>query len=199
MSVLAKYVRDDRGGAAAEFALIVPIMLVFLLGILDVGFYAWQINRAEKATQMGARYAVVTEMVPNGLETYSFVLDGSTVQGTAVSQTAFPGVACTSTACTCKASCSFTPGFDGTAFNNIANRMRLFKSEITNANVKIDYDWSGLGYAGDPNGPEVAPIVTVRLESMQHRPLLSFLLGTVDLPDFAYSLTAEDSSGNVSN
>src|SRR3546814_5689505 len=39
-----------------------------------------------------------------------------------------------------------------TAFNNIVNRMRLFMPEIGSANVTIDYDYSGLGYAGDPNG-----------------------------------------------
>lgn len=199
MSKISEFILRKDGAAAAEFALVVPIMLVFLLGIFDVGFYTWQINRAEKATQMGTRYAVVTEMVPNGLETYSFVLDGSTAQGTAVSRTAFPGVTCTSTACTCKGTCSFTPGHDPAAFAAITNRMRQFMNGIQDSNVRIDYDWSGLGYAGDPNGPEVAPIVTVRLVSLQHRPLTSFLLGTVGLPEFAYSLTAEDSSGTVSN
>ena len=48
MTSFATFLRDTRGASAAEFALVLPIMVIFLLGIMDVGFYAWTINRAEK-------------------------------------------------------------------------------------------------------------------------------------------------------
>ena len=194
------FLRDRTAAIAAEFALVLPIMILFLLGIMDVGYYAWAINQGEKATQMGARFAVATDIVPSGLASYSFASDGGIPQGTVVSATAFPGLICTSTACTCKGqSCAFGTTRNGTAFTNIVNRMRRVKPDITEANVRIDYDWSGLGYSGDPNGPDVAPIVTVRLVNMQHRPLYGILIGSVDLPDFAYSLTAEDSEGTFAH
>ena len=186
------FLADQRGAAAGEFALVLPLMLIFLLGILDVGYYAWTINRGEKATQMGARWAVATNLVPANLKNYSFAISGGIPQGTTVPEGSFPPFTCTSTGCT-------QWGFDGEAFNDIRDRMRRFYPEIEDENVQIDYRWSGLGYAGDPNGPDVAPIVTVRLVNMQHRPIFSLLLGTVDLPDFAYSLTAEDSDGDRSN
>ena len=186
------FMLDRAGAMAAEFALVVPIMLLFLLGIMDVGYYAWTLNRGEKATQMGARWAVATDLVPLGLSTYSFAISGGIPQGQPVPQTSFPTVTCDATSCT-------QWGHDPVAFNAILDRMQDFESSIEADNVRLEYSWSGLGYAGDPNGPDVAPIVTVRLIDMEHRPIFALLIGTVDLPDFAYSLTAEDSDGDYSN
>ena len=44
--------------------MVLPLLLLFIFGIIDVGRLMWTWNRAEKATQMGARFAVVTDMVP---------------------------------------------------------------------------------------------------------------------------------------
>ena len=201
MTTFCAFLRDTRGASAAEFALILPLMVIFLLGIMDVGFYAWTINRAEKATQMGARWAVATDMVPQGLYTYSYAVSGGVPQGTTVPITKFPGMTCTSTACTCKAggTCAFGTTRNAAAFTSIVQRMQSFQNGIEPENVQIEYDWSGLGYSGDPNGPDVAPIVTVRLTGMQHTPIFTLLVGTVTLPEFAYSLTSEDSEGAYSN
>lgn len=186
------FIRDTRGASAAEFALVLPIMILFLLGILDVGYYAWAINRGEKATQMGARWAVATNLVPQQLYTYSFATSGGIPQGNPVPQASFPDVTCTSSGCS-------QWGYNATAFTSIVSRMQDFKANIRPENVEIVYSWSGLGYAGDPNGPDVSPIVTVRLINLQHRPLYGLLIGSVSLPDFAYSLTSEDSEGTYAN
>ncbi|QZD90589.1 pilus assembly protein [Qipengyuania aurantiaca] len=199
MRRFAAFLRNSAGAMAAEFALVLPILILFLLGIIDVGFYAWTLNRGEKASQMGARWAVATDLVPSGLATYSFATDGGIPQGTVVPQSSFPGVTCTSTGCTCKGQCDFSTTANSDAFDAIVERMQDFKSNITPANVQIDYDWSGLGYSGDPNGPDVAPIVTVSLINMEHRPLYGILIGSVDLPDFTYSLTSEDGEGDYAN
>ena len=67
-------------------------------------------------------------------------------------------------------------------------------------NVEIEYRNVGLGYAGDPNGPDVAPLVTVSLNDLQFQPITTMLFGvSVDMPDFRAALTLEDGSGNVSN
>ena len=44
--------------------IILIILILLLLGMIDVGRYMWALNELEKATQMGARMAVVTTMVP---------------------------------------------------------------------------------------------------------------------------------------
>lgn len=179
------FLRDIRGAMAAEFALVLPIMLLFLFGIMDVGYYAWAINQGEKATQMGARWAVVADLVPEELYDYSFAASGEVPQGTPVPQGLFPDVTCTSAGCS-------DWGYDATAFQSVVSCMQKFRATIRPEDVQIVYSWSGLGYSGDPNGPDVAPIVTIRLIDTEHRPLFGLLIGSVDLPEFAYSLTSED-------
>lgn len=204
MNPVRAFIRDERGGPAAEFALVLPIFIIFFIGIIDVGLYAWTINRAEKATQIGARWAVATDMVPSGLANYKFATDGGIPQGTTVPQSAFPGITCTgdgtNATCTCPASCSYPTTGNGAAFAAIVGRMNDIMNTIEADNVQLDYEWSGLGFSGDPNGPDVAPIVTVTVQDLTFTPL-SFQLfgGEVDLPTLSYSLTSEDGQGNFSN
>ncbi len=194
---------DRVAATAAEFALVVPLLILFLFGIIDVGRLMYEWNLAEKSTQMGVRYAVVTDIVPTGLIDYDFTTVGVT-QGSPVNSTLFPGVSCTGTAttatCTCKGTCAFPLTGSSAAFNNIVTRMRLMDGGIDHANVVVDYDPSGLGFAGNPYGPDVAPIVTVTLRDMEFAPITTQIFAaTIDMPGFASSLTMEDGAGTVSN
>ena len=206
------FLANERAVTAAEFALVLPAVLLFLLGTIDAGRFGWDTNRAEKATQAGARWAVATDIVPggdqdDGLKNYSFTTGSSVAQGIAVDSTLFPGVYCETEsgalACTCKADCPFDISVDDTAqaaFDAIVSRMQAQYPAITANNVRIDYDWSGLGFSGDPNGADVAPIVTVKLREMEFQPLTLFLFhANLPLPSFSYSLTMEDGDGTYSN
>lgn len=201
MKPLLTFPRDQRGTSAAEFALVLPVMLFFLLGIIDVGRFIWYVNQAEKATQIGARWAIVTDAVPQNLRGYDFATAGGVPQGTVVPISKFPGMTCTSTACTCKSggTCAFGTTRNATAFTALVGRMNEIYGGIGNANVTVDYDWSGLGYAGDPNGLDVDPLVTVRTSGLPFRPI--FLAGVLQfsLPDLSYTLTMEDGAGSFAN
>jgi TadE-like protein len=204
MKLLHKLLKDDAGGPAAEFALVLPLALIFLFGIIDVGRYMWEINQTEKATQTGARWAVSTDIIASDLLTYSFATDGDTLQGEPVPEAEFPGVQCTSAGCTCVS--GGTCDFDATetnaaAFDALVDRMNDIKIGIEAENVVVDYRYSGLGFAGDPNGPDVAPIVAVKVENLTFVPMiLGPLLGlSLPIPDLSYSLTMEDGAGGYSN
>ncbi len=203
MSFLRTFLRDENGGPAAEFGMVLPLALMFLFGIIDVGRYMWDVNQSEKATQTGARWAVATGILVADLSTYSYAVDGGIPQGDPIDADAFPGVICTEDGCDCVSggTCDFDAGtLNDDSFDALVTRMSQIKPDIGPDNVMVDYAWSGLGYAGDPNGPDVAPIVTVRLVGMEFRPMLLQLFGgAVTLPDFAYSLTLEDGHGLVSN
>ncbi|WP_340587348.1 TadE family protein [Erythrobacter alti] len=205
MISLASFKRDQRASSAAEFALVLPAFLILLLGTIDVGRYMWNVGQAEKATMMGARYAVVTNLVPSDLYTYSFAVDGGIEQGTVVTQTDFPGVTCSSNSgtvqCQCKTggSCAFGLTADADAFNAVVLRMRSFYGGIGSDNVVIDYSWSGLGYSGDPHGADVDPIVTVFLKDLPFRPLITGTMGNLGLPGTSHSLTMEDGAGTRGN
>jgi Flp pilus assembly protein TadG len=200
MTARPALLREDRAASAAEFALVLPLLILFLLGIIDAGRFMWEYNQAEKATQMGVRYAVATEMVPSGLETYSFALSDSILAGDPVPAANFTSATCNTTTCTCTGGgvCG-SIGYDAAAFDAIVARMRNFYP-LTDANVQIEYRNVGLGYAGDPNGPDVAPMVTVRLTGLTFQPLSTMMLGAgITMPDFRAALTLEDGAGTVAN
>ena len=207
--MLRRFLSDQRAAGAAEFALVLPAALLMLFGVLDVGRYAWQLNEYEKATQMGARYAVVTDVVSEGLadEDLSWIGEpycgaGTCVAGQTIGAEGRGTIVCSSASCTLSGNFpdSFDTGVDSTAFNNIVARIRRFQPRIAPADVRVAYRGSGIGFAGDPHKPEVAPIVTVRIVGAQYNPItLSPFGGSVPLPDFSYSLTLEDGEGTASS
>lgn len=201
--LLERFKRDESG-LAAEFALVLPLLLLLLLGTIDVGIYAWRINQAEKATQAGTRFAVVTNPLAEEILTASYVNTsvGSTTigQGDRIPPEALGQLTCNSTSCTCTTGPCPGTTFDSAAFSALAARMRSVYPGVQDANIVVEYRGSGLGFAGDPNGPDIAPLITVRLVNMQYTPVTLSPIGTtVNLPDFAYSLTSEDASGTASN
>lgn len=206
--MIRRLIIESGGASAAEFALVLPIVLLFFFGILDVGGYTWALARGEKATQIGTRWAVATDMIPSGLSSWKFAVDEATPvpQGSIVPKAKFPGVQCssngTSVTCTCQGggTCSFPMTANATAFNTLVARMQEIKGGIRAQDVVITYSWSGLGFSGDPNGPDVAPIVNVAIRNAQFQPIsLSPFGGSVPLPSFNYSLTMEDGSGTYAN
>lgn len=175
--------------------MVLPLLLLFLLGIIDTGRYMWSINRAEKAAQMGVRMAVVTNYVSSSIGA-NYIGQCSLTAGDPIP------ASCFSTAITCSntgtVSCS-TGTANATAFNNVVQRMQLFMPELQGSNVQIIYSPSGLGYAGNPNGPDLAPLVTVRLYGLTFQPTIFLALSSIGLPDVRSSLTFEDGQGTVSN
>jgi len=204
--LLSRLSRCERGSTAAEFAMTLPLVLLLLFGIVDAGRLAWEFNRAEKATQVGARVAVVTNSFPTGLlaENYlGLTVGGVTLtQGDRIPAAALGEITCTRTACTCAtAPCPSTIGtISTTTFDNVLlPRMQSMNPRIQASNVELHYSGSGLGYAGDPNGMQIAPTVTVKVTNMTYRPITALLFANFTLPDFSTSLTAEDASGTQSN
>jgi len=195
---------DDERGLAAEFALVVPLLLLFVLGTIDVGLYAYRINQAEKATQIGARWATVTDPLAEEILTTTYTnvtVDGvQIIQGERIPAGALGLLTCTNTSCTCTtAPCPGTT-FDSGAFKLLSDRMKRILPAIKDDNIVVEYRGSGLGFAGNPTGADISPLITVRLQDMAHQSVVLSPLGvSTDLPDFAYSLTAEDSSGSISN
>lgn len=200
--IVQRLFHDQRAASAAEFALVLPLLLLFLLGLIDTGRFMWEYNQAEKATQMGVRHAVATNVVPTGLSTYSFATSGGIIAGNPVPVSSFEQATCNTTSCSCSPSggvCSVI-GYDGLAFDAIVARMNDMYGPITDTNVTVEYRNVGLGFSGDPNGPDVAPLVTVRLTGMTFQPLSTMIFGVgVSMPDFRAALTLEDGAGTVAN
>lgn len=202
---LRRFSCDSTAASAAEFALMLPVFLLFLLGTIDVGRFIWFVNENEKAAQIGARWAVATNMICSGLNDWSFAVneDPPIPQGSPVPQSVFPGVVFaggSATACACPAGgCSFGLEADRDAYLLLVERMRQIQPRIGPENVSVEYAWSGLGYSGDPNGMDVAPIVTVHIGRLDFRPLFLAGFANLGIPGASYSLTMEDAVGTFAN
>lgn len=194
--MIPRFLRDRSGSSAAEFAFVLPLLTLLLLGMIDAGRFMWTYNRAEKAAQMGARMAVVTNVVSSAISgSYVGACSPALTQGDRIPSDCFSQVSCNSSGCS-----SGTE--DVAAFNTIVGRMRQFMPELQASNVTVQYSPSGLGYAGNPTGPDLSPLVTVQIGTptpVPFRPLAAFLLTSVNMPRFTTTLTAEDLSGSVSN
>lgn len=212
MTFAARLSRNDVAAVGAEFALIVPLLVLFLVGILDVGRIMWTWNRAEKATQMGVRFAAVTQMADavedpadstqnSGFWTYDFYTLAGIPRGDPIPQDLFGGATCTSAGCTCNAGATCPPfGPISSGFANTVTRMQAVMPEIQPENVTIEYGYSGLGYSGDPYGSDVNPLITIRLVNMTFEPILGQVFGvSISLPPFAATMSMEDGTGTISN
>ncbi|QDZ08648.1 pilus assembly protein [Sphingomonas panacisoli] len=208
MRTLRAFWRATDASTAVEFALLSPLLLTLMIGTIDIGRYLWTVNRAQKATQMGARWAVATDVVPSGLATYDFAVAGGIPQGDPIPASSFTSAKCSSTlsgtvTCVCvPTTCPGGSGVNTAAFNRILFQMQQYYPEITADKLKVNYEYSGLGYAGDPNGIQVQPLVTVQLVGMTFAPILYrfFSSGSITLnTTFSSSLTLEDGSGQIAN
>lgn len=212
MMALRSFLRARGGASAAEFAMVLPLALLLLFGVFDVGHYAWTLNRAEKAAQMGARYAVSTALVPTGLnsfETIGLSCPGGVLKpGDRICREALGAVRCTggggAATCTCARSpCPDLGTANAAAFGRIVARMQVVMPMLRAENVTVTYSGSGIGYAGDPglddNGDplsDIAPLVTIQVSGINLRTMALFG-GTIALPPARATLTLEDGDGSL--
>lgn len=71
---------DDKGAAAVEFALVLPILLVLVMGIMEFGYLAYVNASAAGAAREGARTMAITEdtgEAEDAVRSY-FVMAGAT-------------------------------------------------------------------------------------------------------------------------
>ena len=207
MTALRALTRCTRGTTAAEFGLVSMLLMVLLFGVIDAGRYMYDVNRAQKAVQAGARFAVVTDIVASGLQDYTFV-SATNPPGTPVGDGQFGSILCNAPGGTVTCACVANPcsdemvgDADTAAFSAIAQRMRHFYGELTDDELSILYEGVGLGYAGNPHGSDVSPMVTVQIAGATFAPatIAVFSDNPVSLPSFRSTMTLEDGLGTVSN
>ena len=169
---LRRFARRDDGAVAIEFALILPALLVFTIGVLEFGLILFDYHRASEATRRGSRLSLIqTPLGPmNSLRTNSFFC----------SAIANGAVSCTGST------------VDSGAGNNFAamrNAMTAVFPDITNNNIQIGYVASGIDAASLTG--VVTALVTVTLTGVTHPLIVLDILpgvpSTITLPAFSTS------------
>ena len=202
-----RLIRDERGISCVEFVIVATVFFMLIFGIVDFSRAMWEWNAAAKATQFGARYAVVSDIVSIDYRDFSglsvglkagddmplkdsggndmiapiFCSDSDPGAGLAIGcGTSLGGLAAAKA--------------NAVAFLAIVTMMQRHYDRVEAHNVVIEYRHIGLGFAGNPVGPDVDPLVTVKLRDMEFNFITPGLAGifTLNLPDFAASLTGED-------
>jgi Flp pilus assembly protein TadG len=188
-------ITDRKGTASVEFALVVLLLFMLVFGIIDAARMMWHWNAAAKATHWGIRFAVVNDPVDTGLANFDCLIAAGGNGVPCPAATMPTPIVCT------QASCSpYTTGgtFDSAAFAAIVNRMASIYDGITAANVSVTYRHVGLGFAGNPYGSDIVPLVSVSLVGMNFNFLTPGLSGlaTLNMPAFRTSMPGEDLSTN---
>jgi hypothetical protein len=155
---VVKALRDRAGATMVEFAIVLPVLLMLIFGALDLAWVAYQWNAASKATQWGARWAVVNPPMSAPLRTALASTDYILPDDL--------GAWCGATNSDCGAALpNVTPcTVDTCDMNTMLTQMRGVFALLEDENVVVEYRrYTGdqqLGFVGRPGG---APMqVTVR-------------------------------------
>lgn len=199
---LSAFIKDRKGSVAVEFAMLFVVLFVMTMGIIEIGRALYEWNRAEKALQLAARYAVVSDPVATDLRTFSGKTAGNnfgdscrdTATGAIQSYCQYGPIICTSGGCS-------SYGFSATAFDAIFQKVQAVLPSITPANLIVEYRATELAFVGRPGGRSgefnLVPAVTVRLQNIAYGFLVLddlFGVGPVVMPKFATTLVGEDLS-----
>lgn len=193
---LTAFLTDETGAAAAEFAMVSILFLGMMVGTIDVARLLWELNTAKAGTRAATRYAVTSDPAAAALVNYVSPLPG----GTPVTDADVATYTCTSSGCTCSGAgaCGST-ALNTTAFNNIAAVVQAHYGRAGPANVTVEYRPLGVGFAGNPCGPDVEPLVTVKIRDLQFAPgvLQAFGIDPFPMPAVASTLSGEDLSSTA--
>ncbi len=204
MSTVTRFMHDQDGGPFVEAAVGIPILITFLMGMVDFQHAFIQWNEASKAVEVGARIAAVSDPVAKGLYTMASNVTPSSF--TSLSALPYFKVTCDggTSACACTGTCTGVSGYNAAAINLIvfgrdgkgacndstsyytAGMCDIFEP-ISARNVKVVYEETGLTQL-----PRTTPIPTVTV-SIQNIPFHFFFLPLANLtmPALSTTVTAE--------
>lgn len=188
-TVTRRWLGQDAGAAAAEFALSIGIFLLAVFAAIDLSVFSYGVNRQQAATYAGARYAITSAPIAGGLSQIDVtgIAAGFPVPGERV-----PDFICTGTG---EISFTCTPGPTASApANGLLSRIRAIMPEVDARNVSVTYSHVGLGLVGNPVGSNTDPLISVEISGVEIRPIILSAFGpaTIRLPPTRVSLLAED-------
>jgi len=187
----------ERGVSSVEFAIILTVFLTLVMGAIDFGRVLWQWNRAARATEVGVRLAAVRDPVAlnvRGADGTILVPAGEAPPPEAMSPN--PTI-CAEGGCGASLAGLDPLLQDRAAFQDLVAAMHAYNPRIAAANLIVEYRHVGVGLAGNTEGPDIDPIVTVSLRDLelQFHALRFLQIPPLRLPDFRASLSAEDARG----
>ncbi len=196
----SRFATDEDGSTLVEFAIVMPVFLLMLFGLIDFGRLGFEYVMANKAVQLAARVAIARPPACPGVPSVN-------VRGTLPSGSVPPffGTNCRSAANVCATAATVTCNGDAsnaTAAEIWGDIAVLMPSGAVPSNLKFTYAYtSDLGFLGGP----YEPMVTVEIRNLNFQfvtPLaaLAAVAGSagsalpmqLPFPALSVSLPAED-------
>jgi Flp pilus assembly protein TadG len=204
---LRSFAHDETAAITVEFVVVMLFFITITFFVLEVALAQFWWQTAEKAAQIGARLALVSDPAVTAISssTTNPVSSGGASGQACPANCDFNGVA----GCTATIPCTWTctgggAGCSATAFSYIVNRMRQTYVPIKDSNVTISYSYTGLGYAGGP----LTPTVTVTLSGVPLKlgfiSIIGNIIGTsaaplFQIPTMTATMTGEDLQSSSSS
>lgn len=117
--ILCRLGRSNRGTAAVEFALISPVMVLLLAGIVDYGLGVHYLNQLQDAVRAGAEYALRNPADTDGIT--------STITGS----TTLTGIVVTTPTSSCKCIDGTSVSCTGTCASGIVGHYTDIRATYT--------------------------------------------------------------------
>jgi Flp pilus assembly protein TadG len=161
IEIWARLWRRRGGSVAVEFAMLLPILASFGIGLIEGSLILFDYHRLAEAARLGARAAVLNSAVPSlaALSTASATCAG----------TSGGGVSCTGAAVSSAAS-----------FASILADMQDVMPALTAQNVRVLYKDSGISVNATTPGI-ITPSITVEIVNYEHT--FFFLNSIPGVPD----------------
>lgn len=204
----SKLWRDREGASFLEFTFVFPLLMLTAFCTVDFALVMFDWAQANKATQRGARVAIVSAPVAGGLDDLSELwvedLGLWCVDADGIDTGNCPAVQTVCNTSAAPNSCvdDFYP-FITAAFTTIFDEMQRVFPRLEPQNVQISYRTMGLGFVGRPGGLPME--VTIEIRCMTHQVFFLAALAQwafeprdgcpndsgVPIPAFATTLTTE--------
>jgi len=189
-AIRTDFLADKSGAVVVEFALLAFTMILLTFAIIDLSMVYWQEHRIEKAMHLGARIAVVSD--PVAVELVDFDCKTTAIEfGTACSDpnaATMPSIVCDGSSQTC------TNGFtySSAAMDTVVVRMQEIYPLIQAQNLVIQYEDTGLGFAG--RATPIPSVTITAVNMIANLLIMNSLLGFApfDMGTFTTTLTGED-------
>ncbi|MBR9650361.1 TadE family protein [Thalassovita aquimarina] len=190
-----------------EALLSIPLVVMVIAGMIEVGGMMYQFSQTAKAMQIAARLAIVSTPAVADMSAltadYPTEADGDPVPTTPVTVVCGAGAA----PCDAAALARIYDGGDGVcgatgSLTDLVGVCDVAPFITDSGNLRISYTRSGLGYVGRPRGPVVTVRVEVRnltfdmfiLDDLVRYFSPSSSFGAFSIPTQPVAMTSEDLS-----
>lgn len=154
-SGIRRFVTDREGGAAVQFAILLPTLLILIVVLLELVFMSVVYLQIGEAARRGSRLATIVDPIAN-LEDLQ---EGAPIECRRNDGT----ITCTNASVV-----------DANSFEEIYQDMVGILPTLERNNIRVVYRHGGIGDPDALNG--VIPVITVRITSYEHRFALAALI-----------------------